>query len=94
MLYNPHPLSRTHHQLSVSIPVRDRRAETLDVAIQSAFVVPDLNDLSSCAERGGSLRGALEALQRRQRGRVHAPIVQDYDTLYEFNPIILWMLRM
>ncbi|XP_047520240.1 stress response protein NST1 [Pieris napi] len=44
---------------------------------------------NSAAERGGSLRGALEALQRRQRGRLHTsgPIVpQDYDTLYEFVP--------
>ncbi|CAH2102167.1 unnamed protein product [Euphydryas editha] len=39
------------------------------------------------AERGGSLRGALEALQRRQRGRVHVPIEPpDYDTLYDFVP--------
>lgn len=39
------------------------------------------------AERGGSLRGALEALQRRQRGRIHVPIEQpDYDTLYDFVP--------
>ncbi|XP_072936918.1 uncharacterized protein [Epargyreus clarus] len=42
----------------------------------------------SSADRGGSLRGALEALQRRQRGRVHVPIVPpaDYDALYEFVP--------
>lgn len=42
----------------------------------------------SNADRGGSLRGALEALQRRQRGRVHVPIVPpaDYDALYEFVP--------
>lgn len=41
------------------------------------------------ADRGGSsLRGALEALQRRQRGRVHGPILPDpdYDALYEFVP--------
>ncbi|KAI8438880.1 hypothetical protein MSG28_011216 [Choristoneura fumiferana] len=36
------------------------------------------------AERGGSLRGALEALQRRQRGRVHPPVA-DYDQ-YEIIP--------
>ncbi|KAH9628379.1 hypothetical protein HF086_015909 [Spodoptera exigua] len=41
------------------------------------------------ADRGGSsLRGALEALQRRQRGRMHGPILPqpDYDALYEFVP--------
>lgn len=41
------------------------------------------------ADRGGSsLRGALEALQRRQRGRMHGPILPqpDYDSLYEFVP--------
>lgn len=40
-------------------------------------------------DRGGSsLRGALEALQRRQRGRMHGPILPqpDYDSLYEFIP--------
>ncbi|CAK1540270.1 unnamed protein product [Leptosia nina] len=44
---------------------------------------------NSAGERGGSLRGALEALQRRQRGRLHnqGPIIaQDYDALYEFVP--------
>lgn len=37
---------------------------------------------------GSSLRGALEALQRRQRGRVHPPMIAqpDYDALYEFVP--------
>lgn len=45
----------------------------------------------ACAnsERGGSsLRGALEALQRRQRGRTRGPIIPepDYDALYEFIP--------
>lgn len=41
------------------------------------------------ADRGGSsLRGALEALQRRQRSRVHPPMLPqpDYDALYEFVP--------
>ncbi|XP_013183929.2 uncharacterized protein LOC106129803 [Amyelois transitella] len=41
------------------------------------------------AERGGSsLRGALEALQRRQRGRMHPPMepLPQYDALYEFVP--------
>ncbi|XP_052757765.1 uncharacterized protein LOC113522408 [Galleria mellonella] len=42
------------------------------------------------ADRGGSsLRGALEALQRRQRGRMHGPLapLPDYDTpIYEFVP--------
>ncbi|KAJ8736087.1 hypothetical protein PYW08_006743 [Mythimna loreyi] len=41
------------------------------------------------ADRGGSsLRGALEALQRRQRGRMHGPILPqpDYESLYEFVP--------
>lgn len=41
------------------------------------------------ADRGGSsLRGALEALQRRQRGHVHPPLAPqpDYDALYEFVP--------
>ncbi|KAM3967682.1 LOW QUALITY PROTEIN: uncharacterized protein ACR2FA_011235 [Aphomia sociella] len=42
------------------------------------------------AERGGSsLRGALEALQRRQRGRMHGPLapLPDYDaSIYEFVP--------
>ncbi|KAJ0182317.1 hypothetical protein K1T71_001686 [Dendrolimus kikuchii] len=41
------------------------------------------------ADRGGSsLRGALEALQRRQRGRTPGPIITqpDYDSLYEFIP--------
>ncbi|XP_028169842.1 uncharacterized protein LOC114359589 [Ostrinia furnacalis] len=41
------------------------------------------------ADRGGSsLRGALEALQRRQRGRMHGPLAPqpDYDQLYEFVP--------
>ncbi|XP_053614647.1 uncharacterized protein LOC128677665 [Plodia interpunctella] len=41
------------------------------------------------AERGGSsLRGALEALQRRQRGRMHPPMdpLPEYDALYEFVP--------
>lgn len=41
------------------------------------------------ADHGGSsLRGALEALQRRQRGRIHGPIVPppDYESLYEFVP--------
>lgn len=43
--------------------------------------------VSCTADRGGSLRGALEALQRRQRGRVHAPLPQsDYDMLYDFVP--------
>ncbi|CAG9796366.1 unnamed protein product [Diatraea saccharalis] len=44
---------------------------------------------SANGDRGGSsLRGALEALQRRQRGRVHSPLVTqtDYDALYEFVP--------
>ncbi|XP_038208398.1 uncharacterized protein LOC119829767 [Zerene cesonia] len=44
---------------------------------------------TSAADRGGSLRGALEALQRRQRGRIHnqGPVIpQDYDALYEFVP--------
>lgn len=38
------------------------------------------------AERnGGSLRGALEALQRRQRGRFHVPeTLPDYDAFYEY----------
>ncbi|XP_026738938.1 uncharacterized protein LOC113501846 [Trichoplusia ni] len=43
----------------------------------------------ACADRGGSsLRGALEALQRRQRGRMHGPVLPqpDYDSLYEFVP--------
>ncbi|XP_050681915.1 uncharacterized protein LOC126977231 [Leptidea sinapis] len=56
------------------------------MAILWLLVIAACLTASSCAERGGSLRGALEALQRRQRGRVHAPIVQDYDTLYEFVP--------
>ncbi|XP_059051100.1 uncharacterized protein LOC131845948 [Achroia grisella] len=42
------------------------------------------------ADRGGSsLRGALEALQRRQRGRMHVPLapLPDYDApIYEFVP--------
>ncbi|CAH0405190.1 unnamed protein product [Chilo suppressalis] len=41
------------------------------------------------ADRGGSsLRGALEALQRRQRGRTHGPYAPqpDYDAFYEFVP--------
>ncbi|XP_026486588.2 uncharacterized protein LOC113393760 [Vanessa tameamea] len=39
------------------------------------------------AERGGSLRGALEALQRRQRGRVHVPVESsDYEAFYDFVP--------
>lgn len=40
------------------------------------------------AERsGGSLRGALEALQRRQRSRFHIPpSLPDYDSLYEVLP--------
>ncbi|XP_068626520.1 uncharacterized protein [Battus philenor] len=38
--------------------------------------------------RGSSLRGALEALQRRQRGRNHEPIMSasDYEDIYEFLP--------
>lgn len=39
---------------------------------------------TTSAERGSSLRGALEALQRRQRGRMHPPL--DYDSLYEVLP--------
>ncbi|XP_061708216.1 uncharacterized protein LOC133518570 [Cydia pomonella] len=39
---------------------------------------------AAAAERGGSLRGALEALQRRQRGRA-PPMAPDYD-LYEVLP--------
>ncbi|XP_047018924.1 uncharacterized protein LOC124629539 [Helicoverpa zea] len=45
--------------------------------------------MCASADRGGSsLRGALEALQRRQRGRMHGPILPqpDYDALYEFVP--------
>lgn len=45
--------------------------------------------LACAAEPGSSLRGAVEALQRRQRG-VHARglvlPVPDYDALYEFIP--------
>lgn len=40
-------------------------------------------------ERGGaSLRSALEALQRRQRGRSHGPLapLPDYDAVYEYLP--------
>lgn len=41
----------------------------------------------STAERGSSLRGALEALQRRQRGRTHTQFAQpDYDSVYEYVP--------
>ncbi|KPI95099.1 hypothetical protein RR46_12103 [Papilio xuthus] len=38
--------------------------------------------------RGSSLRGALEALQRRQRGRSHGPIMPppDYEDIYEYLP--------
>ncbi|XP_034831558.2 uncharacterized protein [Maniola hyperantus] len=39
------------------------------------------------AERGGSLRGALEALQRRQRSRLRGQVPPpDYEALYEFVP--------
>ncbi|CAG4977538.1 unnamed protein product [Parnassius apollo] len=43
---------------------------------------------SERGNRGSSLRGALEALQRRQRGRNHGSIVPqpDYDAVYEFVP--------
>ncbi|KAJ2948036.1 hypothetical protein O0L34_g9834 [Tuta absoluta] len=42
----------------------------------------------AAAEPGASLRGAVEALQRRQRAHVRGPIAPspDYDTLYEFIP--------
>lgn len=41
------------------------------------------------ADRGGSsLRGAVEALQRRQRSRTEPPLdpVPEYDAYYEFVP--------
>lgn len=43
--------------------------------------------VGASAERGGSLRGALEALQRRQRSRLRGQLPPpDYDALYEFVP--------
>ncbi|XP_023951930.1 uncharacterized protein LOC112055875 [Bicyclus anynana] len=42
---------------------------------------------SASADRGGSLRGALEALQRRQRSRMQGRLPPpDYESLYEFVP--------
>ncbi|CAH2050799.1 unnamed protein product, partial [Iphiclides podalirius] len=59
------------------------------MTIRLAWVVLAVAVASSIADRadrGSSLRGALEALQRRQRGRDYGPVIPDYDALYEFVP--------
>ncbi|KPJ07341.1 hypothetical protein RR48_04135 [Papilio machaon] len=65
--------------------------QTLTMSIKWSWVLVALAVASASGERerrGSSLRGALEALQRRQRGRSHGPIMPppDYEDIYEYLP--------